>query len=602
MIFQKQICLYIALLFSAAIWSNETELDSLKRQYHSASEDKIISSAYDLSHWYIGRDSILANDYLQLAMELSKKTNNVHGVMRGNLEYAYLQTTYGQPHLAIETVFNLLKQTPKFTLSDSIRFVDILSISLEKLGVLDLAINYRKEHLDLISGGEKKQVYYTIENLAYLNTTVELYDSANYYYNKALKIAIELKDPSLLMHCNNNIAHNLKMQGQDHEALKKYENAIEFYTALESPNQTDSLLFAIILGNIGSLELSLGKMHAAQENLEASTNLIYDLNRQGNHDSLHFGFYQIKYAELEIELGNFKAAENKLLLAFNNLQHAPNLLVDYYRVLIHLYEKTNRTDKASQALKRLVLVRDRIEQQKMVANFGINGLVKFQLENLKTSYQLLSESVAREKASRKVSTRLLILVYSLLFIIVLILFLIYRAKQKKKTELLGVEKNKVEKRLAVKSKESSQLSIKLDNKDNDLTDFAIDLRRKQSFNKDLLNRLTNLSSSNQIEIDLKALISDVRSELFIDKNLKFYQENIDKINHEFKMKLLQLYPSLTQNEQQLCAMLRLGLTTKEIATVKGISPASVKVLRHRIRKKMHLKAESNLVDLLKSVS
>ena len=238
----------------------------------------------------------------------------------------------------------------------------------------------------------------------------------------------------------------------------------------------------------------------------------------------------------------------------------------------------------------------------MVANFGINGLVKFQLENLKTSYQLLSESVAREKASRKVSTRLLIIVYSLLFIIVLILFLIYRAKQKKKTERLGVEKNKVEKRLAVKSKESSQLSIKLDNKDNDLTDFAIDLRRKQSFNKDLLNRLTNLSSSNQIENDLKALISDVRSELFIDKNLKFYQENIDKINHEFKMKLLQLYPNLTQNEQQLCAMLRLGLTTKEIATVKGISPASVKVLRHRIRKKMHLKAESNLVDLLKSIS
>ena len=67
-------------------------------------------------------------------------------------------------------------------------------------------------------------------------------------------------------------------------------------------------------------------------------------------------------------------------------------------------------------------------------------------------------------------------------------------------------------------------------------------------------------------------------------------------------KLKERYPDLSPSEQQMCALLRLKLSTKEIATVKNISPASVKVMRHRLRKKMNLNSEINLSEFLDTLA
>ncbi len=66
--------------------------------------------------------------------------------------------------------------------------------------------------------------------------------------------------------------------------------------------------------------------------------------------------------------------------------------------------------------------------------------------------------------------------------------------------------------------------------------------------------------------------------------------------------LRKTHPNLTNNEWRLCVLLRLNLTTKQIARIMHITPASVNVARSRIRKKMNLDKSTNLVQYITGVS
>lgn len=92
-------------------------------------------------------------------------------------------------------------------------------------------------------------------------------------------------------------------------------------------------------------------------------------------------------------------------------------------------------------------------------------------------------------------------------------------------------------------------------------------------------------------------------------NLIDYSFNLDKDWEEFKLyfedvhkdffgQLKEQYPSLSPNELRLCALLKLNLSVKEMASLMGISPESVKMARHRLRKKLGLTSDQNLVEFM----
>ena len=68
------------------------------------------------------------------------------------------------------------------------------------------------------------------------------------------------------------------------------------------------------------------------------------------------------------------------------------------------------------------------------------------------------------------------------------------------------------------------------------------------------------------------------------------------MNSSFYKVLLDKYPSLTAKDLRLCVLLRLGLTTKEIADITCKEIRSVESARNRLRRKCELSQE---VDLFK---
>ena len=67
---------------------------------------------------------------------------------------------------------------------------------------------------------------------------------------------------------------------------------------------------------------------------------------------------------------------------------------------------------------------------------------------------------------------------------------------------------------------------------------------------------------------------------------------------DFLKKLEDAHPGLSTTDKKLCAYLKMGLSSKEIAPLLNITVRSVEMNRYRVRKKLGLGREDNLMDYL----
>ena len=77
-----------------------------------------------------------------------------------------------------------------------------------------------------------------------------------------------------------------------------------------------------------------------------------------------------------------------------------------------------------------------------------------------------------------------------------------------------------------------------------------------------------------------------------------FETRFENAFDSFYRVMLEKFPGLTPNERKLCALLRSGLSSKDIAVLTFQNPQSVDVARYRLRKKLNLANDENLIDFL----
>ncbi|MGM9792051.1 MAG: helix-turn-helix transcriptional regulator [Candidatus Cryptobacteroides sp.] len=85
-----------------------------------------------------------------------------------------------------------------------------------------------------------------------------------------------------------------------------------------------------------------------------------------------------------------------------------------------------------------------------------------------------------------------------------------------------------------------------------------------------------------------------------DERTDFYNK-VEALHQDFTARLSIKCPQLSAQERKLATLLRLEFSTKYIAALLGISPKSVEVERHRLRKKLGLTRSQNLIDYIKAL-
>lgn len=132
-------------------------------------------------------------------------------------------------------------------------------------------------------------------------------------------------------------------------------------------------------------------------------------------------------------------------------------------------------------------------------------------------------------------------------------------------------------------------------KNRELTSYAMLIAQNNERDKLLLKKIENLGLSENDKFKNK--IEEIKDELLKNtdsKSWEKFQLYFEEVHSDFYKKLSDKYPSLSPTEQKLAALLKLGLTSKEIASLTYNTKASIDVARSRLRKKLNLDRSENI--------
>lgn len=148
------------------------------------------------------------------------------------------------------------------------------------------------------------------------------------------------------------------------------------------------------------------------------------------------------------------------------------------------------------------------------------------------------------------------------------------------------------------------LNNNLDKKRKEFIDMAFNLTEQRLFLEEIITRLEELEQSaghSSNKNDLRSVIALIRQKMSFSKEKENFYGEVEMIHKDFKTKLETSFPSLTEQEKKLATLIRLNLSNKEIATLLSISPKSVEVSRHRLKRKLGLQSEDNLMQYINSI-
>ena len=274
-----------------------------------------------------------------------------------------------------------------------------------------------------------------------------------------------------------------------------------------------------------------------------------------------------------------EAAEKASTIAFEKSAwiNAQEALI----ILIESEVKIGRPSSAVEYQKKLMAVKDSLTKEdraKKVLEFD----AKYRMGQKEQEIALLEAENQQKSTTQRALAIGVVLVIAIAFLVI-------------RSQILKVQKT----------------GMKLENEELKRKRLEQELDFK---NKQLVTQSLNIVQKKELMIEMKEKVETFeeggsKRELSKLSNLIDYSFTLDKDWHEFRMRfeevhtnfyhvLKENYGELSPNELKLSALVKLNLSIKEMAAILGISTEGVKKARYRLRKKLNLDTETNLVEFM----
>ncbi len=202
-------------------------------------------------------------------------------------------------------------------------------------------------------------------------------------------------------------------------------------------------------------------------------------------------------------------------------------------------------------------------------------------------------------------SNLMILIYLALIFLTYYLYHNFTQRQnKQKMEQLQHEvelqkqlvkvKSEAEKKETEHSLEKQKLEQDVKSKTTELASRALSIASQSELLIDLesiMNTIDENTSGDKIKKDIGKILRDYN---YNQNEWKVFDTNLHELHEDFVERLVKSYPSLTPKDIRLAILLRMNMTSKEIAPLMRKSFRSVELQRYRLRKKMKLSSKTNL--------
>ena len=168
-------------------------------------------------------------------------------------------------------------------------------------------------------------------------------------------------------------------------------------------------------------------------------------------------------------------------------------------------------------------------------------------------------------------------------------------------EQARMENKRLEEERRMQQLKSEMLEAELQNKNNELTLQTSALVKRNEAIQTLLEELDNQKRElgdrypNKLYNRLRSLME---SSLNNQADWVQFESYFNSAHRHFMDRLRQQYTDITSGDLRICCLLRMNLSTKEIASLMNVSLRAIELRRYRLRKRLGLDAETNLVDFL----
>lgn len=174
-----------------------------------------------------------------------------------------------------------------------------------------------------------------------------------------------------------------------------------------------------------------------------------------------------------------------------------------------------------------------------------------------------------------------------------------KEEQDKQEEKRQAEQQAEQQRL--QQMKSEVLETELQNKINELTLQTTALVKRNQAIQTLLEELDKQKETlgdrypNKLYQRLRSLMEDTLND---QADWVQFETYFNSAHQNFMDRLRQQYDDITTGDLRICCLLRMNLSTKEIASLMNVSIRAIELRRYRLRKRLALEGDTNLVDFL----
>jgi tetratricopeptide (TPR) repeat protein/DNA-binding CsgD family transcriptional regulator len=420
-------------------------------------------------------------------------------------------------------------------------------------------------------------------------------DSALTYYNMAETEARSTNNANIAeASTQNNIGFFYSNIGKNDSALKYFNLSLQ---TLNGPKY-DTVLFCSINDNIAQLFEKKNDYATAIKTYRFNDRFYLSVHRENR-----YFINKVRLINALDKTGNpeagvqINAAMNFRDSNFTKIKLPEQL--KFYKLAADYYFRNGMTSKAVYFNSNYFTINDSIEKQKSeTLNSLTNALINIQRFGFKSEIEKHKLELERTKTAL-FNNRIIILTIIIAGIVIIYLLIQMMKKRKIANE---TEKLFAEEQLKRKELEARAMQTEIELKKKDLTNVVLHNTQVYDVNKKMIDRLENiLKEEDHFDRAIRSLLIDLKNNISMSDGEITIQNNIDHVNAKFYEKLKLKFPNLTKSEVELCAYISINLSNKDIANLKNIEAASIKMGKNRLRKKLGINPDDDIYEFVRNI-
>jgi tetratricopeptide (TPR) repeat protein len=539
-----------------------------------------LAKGYDNLGFYFGSKTSLDSAIIYAKKAKLLMTKNIPEHLRNNLLHGDLywrKKEYDSSFHFLNKNINLYKNRDSSSIKQNEEFKKWMGGTYNMLGLIymgtgkyPLALKNQLKALKLFK--EFGETYYSAviyNNMGILENELENYKQALIYYEEAEKLfRLNGKNTMFLTAMMNRIGI-LTVLNEPDKALQLHKEAIGL-----AQKFGEKLTEAKLWSNLGIVYADLKKDEKAITSYLRALTLYKNLNMEDITLFLSIGdYYFLRKKELDSALYYYnktiKVAEAQQDL--NNLSKAYDSRHD-------LYKQKGEYKKALADYEVYAKLNDNLfnkEKSKQIEELRAGYDTEKKEQQIKIQKQEIEVLTIKEKVS---NMQRLLLAFSLL----IALIGLYAIYQRNKRNKLAKEKAEID----------------LEYKTKELTTHALHLAKKNEVLNDIKKKAKTFKTDAGSDAGYQTLIQTIDFDIQDDNSWSNFSTYFEEVHKDFNTKAQQQFPNITSKDLRLMALIKMNLSSKEIANILNISGNGIKKARQRLRKKMELELTDSLETVI----